>query len=222
VVAAAVLTAVAAFVGIWFEPPSIRPGEMGFWALGFALGLVTFGTVFGSLAYVIVFLIRRMIFGLTAGTERIENLNRASDALQGALEEDFVTNLVRINFKYIDTYYLQTQLQADKSFNFALSAAVVSLVLIIFGIVLSLFGQTSSATVAGGAGILGEFISAVFFYLYNQTVAKMADYHRKLVYTQNIGLALKISDGLPVDEKTKAQTMLIQTLSNNINEYLGH
>ena len=163
-----------------------------------------------------------MVFGLTAGIERVENLNRASEALQGALEQDFVTNLVRINFKYIDTYYLQTQLQADKSFNFALAAAVVSLALIIFGIVLSLFGQTSSATVSAGAGILGEFIAAVFFYLYNQTVAKMADYHRKLVFTQNIGLALKISDGLPVDEKTKAQTTLIHTLSNNINEYLGH
>ncbi len=69
--------------------------------------------------------------------------------------------------------------------------------------------------------MLGQFISAVFFYLYNQTVAKMADYHRKLVFTQNIGLALKISDGLPVEEKTKAQLALIETLSKNINQYLS-
>ena len=83
--------------------------------------------------------------------------------------------------------------------------------LIIVGIFLSLLGKTNSATVSAGAGILGEFISAVFFYLYNQTIAKMADYHRKLVFTQNIGLALKISDGLPPDEKSQAQRALIDT-----------
>ena len=105
-------------------------------------------------------------------------------------------------------YCLKTNIQADKSFNFSLAAAVVSLLLIIFGIVLSLFGQTNSATVSAGAGVLGEFISAVFFYLYNQTIAKMADYHRKLVFTQNIGLALKISDGLTGNEKTEAQRAL--------------
>jgi hypothetical protein len=80
---------------------------------------------------------------------------------------------------------------------------------------------TAAGTVSAAAGILGQFISAVFFYLYNQTVAKMADYHRKLVFTQNIGLALKISDGLPVEEKTRAQLALIETLSKDINQYLG-
>jgi hypothetical protein len=81
--------------------------------------------------------------------------------------------------------------------------------------------SVSPATVATGAGVLGQFISAVFFYLYNQTVIKMADYHRKLVFTQNIALSLKISDGLPPEEKTKAQVALIGVLTNNINQYLA-
>ena len=116
---------------------------------------------------------------------------------------------------------MQTRIQADKSFTFSVFAAVISLLLIIAGIGLTFFDRINSAVVSAGAGILGQFISAVFFYLYNQTVAKMADYHRKLVFTQNKGLALKISDGLPVDEKTKAQVALIQTLSTNINQYLS-
>src|SRR5262249_9032867 len=97
----------------------------------------------------------------------------------------------------------------------------VSLFLIFIGIILSFFGQTNSATVSAGAGVLGQFISAVFFYLYNQTIAKMAEYHRKLVFTQNIGLALKISDGLPDAEKVQAQRVLIETLSKDINQHLG-
>lgn len=100
-------------------------------------------------------------------------------------------------------------------------AAIISLLLILLGIGFSFFSKTDTAAVSAGAGVLGQFISAVFFYLYNQTVAKMADYHRKLVFTQNIGLALKISDGLPSPEKTKAQTVLIETLSKDINQHLS-
>src|ERR1700730_2186748 len=180
-----------------------------------------FSVVFGSVVYITVLLTRKAMFNLTRGMEKVESIRKTSEQIQGELEQDFVTNLVRINFKYIDAYYLQTKLQADKSFNFALSSAVVSLLLIIVGIFLSLLGKTNSATVSAGAGILGEFISAVFFYLYNQTIAKMADYHRKLVFTQNIGLALKISDGLPPDEKSQAQRALIEALSRNINQYLA-
>lgn len=192
-----------------------------FFLFGVVLGLLGVGFILGSIAYVVVFAVRKTIFALTITREKTESINRASEELQGALEQDFVTNLVRINFKYIDAYYLQTKIQADKSFSFSLAAAVVSLLLIIFGIFLSLLGQTNSATVSAGAGVLGEFISAVFFYLYNQTIAKMADYHRKLVFTQNIGLALKISDGLSGDEKTQAQRALIETLSKDINQHLG-
>lgn len=198
----------------------------------------TSAVFYGSIFYFPVLLIRKTIFN----SERAEHIDKSSEDLQGALEQDFVTNLVRINFKYINSYYLQTRIQADKSFTVTVVAAMVSLTLILLGIALMYFGAipptpssaaagtttssfggpaTAAATISAAAGILGQFISAVFFYLYNQTVGKMADYHRKLVFTQNIGLALKISDGLPPEEKTKAQIALIERLSMNINEYLS-
>ncbi len=37
------------------------------------------------------------------------------EKLQETLEDDFFTKLVKINFKYIDQYYLQTQSQADRA-----------------------------------------------------------------------------------------------------------
>lgn len=185
--------------------------------LVFIVVSLTSGIFYGSLGYFVALVTRKFIFA----ARKVDQLRDSSEDLQVRLEEDFVTNLVRIIFKYIDAYYLQTRLQADKSFTFSVFAAVTSLLLIIAGISFSFFGQIESAAVAAGAGILGEFISMVFFYLYNQTVAKMADYHRKLVFTQNIGLALKISDGLPAEEKTRAQLGLIETLSTNINQYLS-
>jgi hypothetical protein len=220
-----------ALVGLFFMLTAIvlvavtRPAELPkepfdifFFTLGVGLGAFAFSVPLSGVAYFTVLGVRKSI---SASEARIEKISKSSEELQGALEQDFVTNLVRINFKYIDAYYLQTRIQADKSFTFTVFAAMVSLGLIIAGIILTFFDKQSSATISAAAGVLGQFISAVFFYLYNQTVAKMADYHRKLVFTQNIGLALKISDGLPTEEKTKAQVSLIETLSTNINQYLA-
>jgi hypothetical protein len=36
-------------------------------------------------------------------------LTKGAQELQERLDENFFTNLIRINFKYIDAYYLQTQ-----------------------------------------------------------------------------------------------------------------
>jgi hypothetical protein len=91
---------------------------------------------------------------------------------------------------------------------------------IVAGIVLLFFSKTQAGYVTTGAGVISEFIAAVFFYLYNQTILKMGEYHRKLVLTQNISLALKIAEGLPEAERVKAQQSLIEALSKDINRYL--
>ena len=142
--------------------------------------------------------------------------------LQEKLEENFFTNLVKINFKYLDQYYLQTQLQANKSFFLCSIAALVSLAFILAGLGMLFLkpNQSQAGYVATAAGTLGEFISAVFFYLYNQTIIKMGEYHQKLVLTQNVSLALKISEGLPAKEQVAAQSKLIEYLSKDINQYL--
>jgi hypothetical protein len=74
--------------------------------------------------------------------------------------------------------------------------------------------------VATASGTLGEFISAVFFYLYNQTIIKMGGYHQKLVLTQNVSLALKITEELPPQDQVTARLKLIDCLSKDINRYL--
>jgi hypothetical protein len=74
--------------------------------------------------------------------------------------------------------------------------------------------------VATASGTLGEFIAAVFFYLYNRTITKMGEYHQKLVLTQNVSLALKISEELPEAEQVASRTKLIDYLSKDINLFL--
>ena len=150
-----------------------------------------------------------------------KDIQQLHDQLQG---EDFFTTLIRINFRYIDKYYLQTQVQADKSFRLSAIAASVSLIMIISGIGMLFFNNADKtiepAYITMAAGVLGEFIAAVFFYLYNRTISEMSNYHQKLVLTQNISLALKITESLPVTEKSKVQAKLISSLSKDINMYL--
>jgi len=110
-------------------------------------------------------------------------------------EKDFFTQLVQINFKYLDQYYLQTQEQADKSFWISAIAAVIGFLIIIAGIIILYNNPNGNpGFVATAAGVISEFIAAVFFYLYNRTILKMSQYHQKLVITQNISLALKTAD----------------------------
>jgi hypothetical protein len=175
--------------------------------------------IFASAFHFSVFLLRKL-YGKFWEKKSIE---RDINQLQENLSEDFFTNLVRINFKYIDKYYLQTQVQANRSFTLASVAASVSLVIILIGIVMMYFGSNDKLTpayVTAVSGLLGEFLATVFFYLYNRTVMEMSQYHQKLVLTQNVGLALKIAQTLPDIDKPKAQVGLIECLSKDINMYL--
>jgi hypothetical protein len=149
-------------------------------------------------------------------------VTQKTEQLQENLDDNFFTNLVKINFKYIDQYYLQTQLQADKSFSLCAIAAVTSLLVILTGVSMLFFRQSAkdAGYVATSAGVLGEFIASVFFYLYNRTILKMGEYHQKLVLTQNVSLALKISEELPAAEQVVARSKLIDYLSKDINTFL--
>lgn len=150
-----------------------------------------------------------------------ESVENKTESLQETIEDDFFNKLVKINFRYIDKYYLQTQLQADKAFQMSAVAAFLGFAVMAWGIWQLYDGNTQPGAVTTAAGLIVEFISAIFFYLYSKTIINMSGYHQKLVLTQNIGLALKISQDLPEAERTKSQVALIEKLMENINNHLA-
>lgn len=135
---------------------------------------------------------------------------------------DFFTNLVSINFKYIEKYYSQTQRQADKSFIFAVSAGIAGFLILCTGILMMYYTtKTASAYVTVASGVLGEFISSIFFFLYNRTILRMSQYHQKLVITQNISLALKTAEQLNDEvERTIILKIIIDRLTTDVNKHL--
>lgn len=190
--------------------------ELKWIVLGVSLAVPLFTALMQSYAI----LLQKLMLTVSAAAIGVAKASDKASELQDSLGDDFVTNLVKINFKYIDQYYLQTQQQADRSFSLSMWASVAGFAVVLIGVALAIFNGGPSAYIATGAGLISEFIAAVFFYLYNQTILSMGNYHRKLVITQNIALALKISDDLPDMHKADVQAGLVKTLTADVNNLL--
>lgn len=178
------------------------------------------GMFFGNFTYAYFVGAFRFMFTSRLRRIEVELVKAGAIELQESIDENFFTKLVQINFKYLDQYYLQTQEQADKSFRLSAFAAISGLLIIVAGVLMMYNGKTEPAYVTTSAGVLSEFIAAVFFYLYNRTILKMSQYHQKLVLTQNISLALKITDDMDKEQKSKALELLIDRLTVDVNKYL--
>ena len=78
----------------------------------------------------------------------------------------------------------------------------------------------TALTIASGALI--EFISAIFFHIYNRTVRQLNTYHDKLVSVQDTMLALKVAQ-IVKEPALKDSTMayLTRALTSRLGEPLA-
>lgn len=137
-------------------------------------------------------------------------------------EEDLYSKSIKMNFRYLDNYYSQTQNQASKGFIVTVSVAIFGAILLFFGLFAMFFEQVKPAYITIATGAFTEIVSSVFFYLYNKTIINMGKYHEKLVFSQNVAYALEIVDTLSTDKKDEAKKDLILELVKDINLHLHH
>ena len=140
--------------------------------------------------------------------------------VQDKIDEDVFENSIKMSYKYLDQYYYQTREQAQKGFFVTVCISIFGAILIGAGITAMFLGKVQPSYITCASGIATEFISAIFFYLYNKTISSMSKYHNKLVLSQNISIALKVADTLPSDDKIKAKNVIIQELLKNVNSHL--
>jgi positive regulator of sigma E activity len=114
-----------------------------------------------------------------------------------AKDEDYFRNLVTINVTNLSEYYYLVKTHTNASFRTALAFGVVGFMLVGTGIVLGYVGKKETIALAASiAGVLTEFISSIFFYLYNRTVRQLKEYHDSLLDVQDVLLALKVLESL--------------------------
>ena len=143
-----------------------------------------------------------------------------ANILKETVTEDIFDNSIKMSYKYLDQYYLQTKQQAQKGFLATMIVAGFGALLIAGGIIAMFFGSVEPSYVTCGAGVITEFIAAVFFYLYNKTVSSMSTYHNKLVLSHNVSIALKVAESLPEDNQVETKKIIITELLKDINSHI--
>ncbi len=151
---------------------------------------------------------------------RREILEYEIEDIQKEVQEDIFENSIKMSYKYLDQYYQQTREQAHKGLYVTVCISVAGGILLGVGIIAMFLEKAEPAVVACASGVVTEFAAAVFFYLYNRTITSMSKYHKKLVLSHNISIALKVAETLPEDDKTKNKNMIISELLKDINTYL--
>jgi uncharacterized protein YjbJ (UPF0337 family) len=106
----------------------------------------------------------------------------------------YFEQLVTINVTNLREYYLLVKNQTGNSFLASILAAVLGFILVAGSVVAALVSNQSDliSVIGVGSGILIEFISAIFFYLYSKTVRQLKEYHDSLLSVQNVLLALRL------------------------------
>ncbi|EFL49831.1 hypothetical protein DesfrDRAFT_3467 [Solidesulfovibrio fructosivorans JJ]] len=130
----------------------------------------------------------------TTERSRVERENYAAK-LEAASGNDIFKYVLLTNISALDGYIAQTRIQAAQSFRLCQIVAVLGFMLILFGIGLGVYfsmvmnGQVDIAYLSAGAGLLTEFISGIFFYMYNKSLKQINRFHDKLVVMQQASIA---------------------------------
>lgn len=177
---------------------------------------ITVGVVIGIGMYLNIV----MIYESEESKIRRKMLEYESENIKEEVKEDIFENSIKLSYKYLDQYYLQTREQAQRGFFVTVLVSVFGAVLIGIGIIAMFLEKTEPSYITCASGVITEFIAAIFFYLYNKTISSMSKYHNKLVISHNVSIALKVAESLPVDEKVKAKNAIISELLKDVNTYL--
>ena len=127
-------------------------------------------------------------------TQSQDNKKTYEEKLENATGPDVFKYILLINTTALEGYVAQSRLQAQQSFKLSKTVAIVGFLILVAAILLSIiltfFGKTNldAAYLSGIAGVLTEFISGVFFYLYNRTLSQINLFHDKLAEMQKTAL----------------------------------
>jgi hypothetical protein len=120
-------------------------------------------------------------------------------------------DIALLNMRKLDEYYNLNKQQARRSFNSSIAAVVVGFATILLSV---RFVSDPSAKFASAlAGVLGQFIGACFFYLYNKSLNQLNLFYGKLISLQNTMLALQLCEKLTTSKEDTMKTIALELMS---------
>jgi hypothetical protein len=163
-------------------------------------------------------------FGAGIGKVFVDALAKATEdkkTYTEKLEEAKGTKVYKyvllINVSSLEAYVAQTRIQAEQSFKLSKLVAIVGFGLLSVGVILGIItaflnikSGLNAAYLSAIAGVLTEFISGVFFYLYNKTLQQINIFHDSLIEMQKLSMEY-ISKY--TEEQTKETNKGVEALS---------
>jgi hypothetical protein len=137
-----------------------------------------------------------------------------SDKLENAEGDEIFKYILLMSSAALEEYVAQTRLQAQQSFLSSTGVAMVGFILLSIGIGLAFWASftgksdLNAAYLAAVAGLLTEFISGVFFYLYSRTLQQINRFHDRLISSQHVAmsfLAISLLEEQTHKEATQAE-----------------
>lgn len=121
------------------------------------------------------------------------------------------------NQDYIDAYYKTNQAHVKWSFWASLIALIIGLIILVVGIGLALAGSdTASSTTTAAAGVLTQFISAGFFFIYSKNLKQLNVFYEELIRNQETLFAFSLLKHIPDNERSGViQAIIGALLSRN-------
>lgn len=140
--------------------------------------------------------------------ESWQSLKKYYQGISGDEKKTYFDSLVQINVSNLDAYYSLVKVHTKRSFIFSAIVGFIGFGLILLGLVVSyLKPELKNITyIASSAGIITEFISGIFFYLYNKNIRQLKDYHDSLLDVQNILLSFKLIETTKNEDKRISMT----------------
>lgn len=150
-----------------------------------------------------------------------ESHNREIKKIVGNLHKDFTDGLLKLSSKYLEMYYAQINQQANNSFKVVMVFSIISGMVLLAGIIGVLFFDLKhEAYISIGAGVITQFITSIFFVLYNKTVNGMSKYHKRLLMSQNLAIALKAAERMIKDDCSETVGRICDAIIKDYNVYL--
>jgi hypothetical protein len=113
----------------------------------------------------------------------------------------------------LQKYYEINLAHARWSFWASLGSIIVGLVTLLFGVFMLYVKESlQPGVIATVAGVISEFLSATFLYLYNKNLKQLNFFYEKLIKFQDTYWAMGLANSLPEDKKAAMLEIIISNL----------
>lgn len=120
---------------------------------------------------------------------------------------------IPIELEKLQKYYEINLTHARWSFWASLGSVIVGLATLLIGVFLLYVKESSQpGVIATTAGVISEFLSATFFYLYNKNLKQLNFFYEKLIKFQDTYWAMGLVNSLPEEKKTPTLEIIIHNL----------